>query len=151
MTSLFFSALQLWAWAASLRILKHLVPFETLVHFVHTNPRRERSTEFEQRLEAYMVSNRRFPRRAPGNCLERSLGAYRLLCAAGSRPDVVVGVRRRTEGARVEGHVWLTIEGRPIAERSDFLETFSIVVTYDAQGQQRPVASAEALAGARFA
>ena len=144
-----FMALQLWAWAALLRILKHLVPFEALVRLVHTDPRRERSTEFEQRLEAYMASTHRFPRRAPGNCLERSLGAYRMLCAAGSRPDVVVGVRRAKGG--VEGHVWLTVDGRPIAERPEFLATFSIVVTYDATGHQRPVTSADALAGARFA
>jgi transglutaminase superfamily protein len=150
MTALFF-ALQLWAWAASLRILKHVVPFEALVRFVHTNPRRERSEDVERRLEAYMASNRAFPRRAPGNCLERSLGAYRLLCAAGSRPDIVVGVRRGTGGVPLEGHVWLTIDGRPIAERSEFLETFSVVVTYDAMGRQRPVAPAAALAGARFA
>jgi hypothetical protein len=143
--------LQLWTCAAVLRVLKHVIPFEALVRLVHTPGRGDRSPRVERALERYLSASGRFPRRAPGNCLERSLGAYRLLCAAGARPDLVVGVRRSAAGAQVEGHVWITLDGRPFAERPEFLQTFAIVVTYDANGQQRRVATGDALAGARFA
>ena len=141
---------RMWAWALVLRPLKHVAPFATLLRIVHAGPRRHRSPGFERDLEAYMTASRRFPARAPGNCLERSLAAYRLLCAAGSRPEVLVGVRRGA-AAGVEGHVWVTLDGRPLAERQEFLDTFVVVVSYDADGRQKPVPPAEPLAGAQCA
>ena len=50
-----------------------------------------------------------------------------------------------------EGHVWVTVGGRPLAERPEFLSTFTTVVTYDAAGRQRAPGSAAELAGVHFA
>jgi len=144
------TAVRMWTWALVLRPLKHVAPFSTLLRLVHVSGRRQRSLEFEQNLEAYMMAARRFPARAPANCLERSLAAYRLLCVAGSRPEVLVGVRRGPVTG-VEGHVWVTLDGRALAERQDFLDTFAVIVSYDADGRQKSVGPAEPLAGARFA
>lgn len=151
MTAPRFVAVRLWCWAVLLRPLKHVVPFRSLVRFVRTRARHARSPEFERQLEAYMDALGRFPHRAPANCLERSLGAYRLLCASGSSPEVIVGIRRH-ETLGIEGHVWVTVDGRALAEPPAFLSTFTTLVTYDADGHQRvPGGSTGSLAGVRFA
>jgi hypothetical protein len=123
--------LRLWACAAVLRPLKHVVPFGTLVRWSRARPRGGRDGELERALEAFITGGGRFPARAPGNCLERSLGAYRLLCEAGARPEVVVGLRRGG-GHALEGHVWLCVDGRPFAEPAEALEGYVTVVRYDA-------------------
>ena len=89
----------------------------------HGRARRRRSPEFERRIEAYLDATGRFPRRAPGNCLERSLGAYRLLCAANASPTLVVGLRQ-SDTLGVEGHVWVVVDGRPLAERPGLVTTY---------------------------
>ena len=101
-----------------------------------------RAERFEARLRAYLESRRRFPFRAPANCLERSLGAYRLLCGAAAGPELVVGVRR-SPARGVEGHVWVTARGRVLAENPEDLATFTTIVTFDAGGRQRTAAGFE--------
>jgi hypothetical protein len=123
--------LRLWTWAGLLRPLKHIVPFGTLVRWASTAPRAARDRAFERALETFVENGRRFPARAPGNCLERSLGAYRLLCASGGRPEVVVGIRRDAGGG-IEGHVWLAVDGRPFAEPPGALDGYVTLVRYDA-------------------
>lgn len=140
---------RLWAWALVLRPLKHVVPLGTLVRRVHGVPRRRGSGRFEEELEAWLEARGRFPRRAPANCLERSLAAYHLLTTAGARPEIIVGVRR--SGDAVEGHVWVTLDGRPLAESPEFLEQFAPVIVYDADGRERPQRSGADLDGVRLA
>jgi hypothetical protein len=131
-------AARLWAWAAVLRILKRTVPFEALVRLVHRRPGVLRSSpDFERQLETFMDRKGRFPFRPPANCLERSLGAYRMLCAAKASPELVVGIRR-IEGRRVEGHVWVTAHGRSLAERDADLATYTAVARFDGDGHRHP-------------
>lgn len=135
----FAIALQLWTWAAALRILKHIVPLTTLVRMVRTRPRSGGAREETiAALKAYLESAERFPFRAPGNCLERSLGAYRILCEANARPELVVGVRKSERG--VEGHVWLSVGGAAWGERAADVTSFTRIVSFDAQGRQRTAA-----------
>jgi hypothetical protein len=155
---------RLWLWAGMIRVLKPLVPIGTLVRLARTpgpgsnrskrgqapipGPGPDRSAglrsaeRFEERLRAYLESRQRFPFRAPANCLERSLGAYRLLCGAAAGPELVVGVRR-SPARGVEGHVWVTAGGRVLAERPGDLATFTTIVTFDADGRQRTAAGFE--------
>lgn len=142
----------LWAWAALLRPLKHVVAFEALVRLVHTERRHDaRDPVFERALERYLMSRSRFPRRAPGNCLERSLGAYRLLCEASANPSVVVGLRHGP-GASLRGHVWVVVDGRALAEQPDEVATYTPVVTFDANARQHASGAPSGLpAGIRFA
>jgi hypothetical protein len=127
---------RLWAWAVALRPLKHVLPLGTLVRWARARPATPRSPEFERALEAFMVGGGRFPRRAPGNCLERSLAAYRVLCERGARPEIAVGVRRGSP-LGIEGHVWLNVDGRPFAEAPGALDGYVTVVRYDAQARAR--------------
>ncbi len=142
---------RLWAWAVVLRPLKHVVPLGTLVRLARARPARVRSEPFERSLEAYLNARETFPRRAPANCLERSLGAYRLLCEAGARPELVVGLRRMPDG-RLDGHVWITVDGRPLAEAAGSLDGFVTMVSYDADARPRtPGGGTPDLAGVRLA
>lgn len=135
-------AARLWIWAAILRPLKHVVPLGTLVRFAHCPPRPGADAEGVRRqLEGFLRRTGRAPARAPANCLERSLGAYRLLCAAGAAPEFVVGIRRGT-GNSVDGHVWVVVSGRPLAEDESFLSAFARVCRFDASGRQASGSSA---------
>ena len=101
-----------------------------------------RAERFEARLRAYLESTGRFPFRPPANCLERSLGVYRLLGGVAADPQLVVGVRRSPERG-VEGHVWVTARGRVLAEKPEDLATFTTIVTFDADARQRTTAGFE--------
>ena len=137
---------RLWLWAAVLRPLKHVVPSATLVRVARATPRRQAAALVQSRVEAYLVSRGRFPFRPPANCLERSLGAYRVLCAGGANPELVVGMRRSPDRG-VEGHVWVTVGGRVLAESVDDVVSFTPIVTFDAEGRQRPAPPQPARAG----
>jgi Transglutaminase-like superfamily len=129
-------ASRLWFWAAVVRPLKHVVPLRTLVRLLHRSPRRlPNARRVHQQLETYLRQTGRLPRRPPSNCLERSLGAYRVLCRAGAAPAIVVGMRRGTP-AGVDGHVWVVVDGRPLAEDEAFLAAFGCVLAFDASGRQ---------------
>lgn len=145
-------AASLWTWAALLRPLKHVMAFDALVRLVHTAPRRDaREPAFERSLERYLASRSRFPRRAPGNCLERSLGAYRLLCAAGAEPTVVVGLKLGAAGA-IRGHVWVLVDGRVLAEQPADVAAYTPVVRFDADARQHASGVPSGIpAGIRFA
>ena len=140
---------RLWLWAAMLRGLKRVVPMATLVRLARVAPRKHTTGLLQPRVEAYLARRGRFPFRPPANCLERSLGAYRLLCGSGAKPELVVGVKRSAERG-VEGHVWVTVGGRALAETSDHLASFTPVVTFDSDGCQRTSTSNLQLPTSKF-
>ena len=89
-------------------LLKGVVPLARLVQLAHRPSKRTTGARtLERNLGKYLSSKGRFPFRPPSNCLERSLGAYRLLCGVGANPSLVIGVNHSpssgSEGARV-GH-----------------------------------------------
>lgn len=142
---------RMWASAAAVRPLKHVVALGTLVRWARTRPSMARSRELEGALESFMTAGGRFPRRAPGNCLERSLGAYRLLCTWGASPEIVVGVRRGSP-LGVEGHVWVVVDGRPFAEAQGALDGYVTIARYDADARLRTEGCARSdVAGVRLA
>lgn len=139
---------RLWTWGIVLRGLKHVVPLPRLVRLAQADTSREaRSTAFERRLEGYLQRRQRFPFRAPGNCLERSLGAYRLLCAHGSHPELRVGIavnsqlhnsqlpKNQLPNSQLRGHVWVEVDGQPFGERPGDLDGLTPVVTFGADGR----------------
>jgi hypothetical protein len=129
---------RLWVWAALIRLAKGVVPLARLVQLAHRTPvSGMQARNLQQDLETYLSSKGRFPFRPPSNCLERSLGAYRLLCGVGADPALVIGVNQ-SPSAGVTGHVWVTAGGRALAEGPDDLSVFTPIATFDAQGRQRP-------------
>jgi hypothetical protein len=129
-------AARLWFWAAVVRPLKHILPVVALVRVVHPRPAvPHRASGLAERLDALFRSPGRFPRRPPSNCLERALGAYRLLCRAGATPELVIGMRRGP-GDAIEGHTWVVVDGRPLGEEEGALAGFARILAFDAQGRQ---------------
>jgi len=127
---------RLWFLAALVRSLKHVAPILVLVQVVHARPRAGSSqSDLADRLDALFRRAQRFPQRPPSNCLERSLGAYRLLCRAGAQPELVIGMKR-APGRRIEGHTWVVVDGRPLGEDPSAVAGFAPMLAFDAQGRQ---------------
>jgi len=57
------------------------------------------------------------------NCLRRSLALRLLLARRGVEAGLVLGVRK--EGAAIEGHAWLQINGTVINDRADIARQFT--------------------------
>lgn len=143
-------ALRLWTWAVVLRPVKHVVPLATLVRMMHAAPRRGADPGAADAIERYLQASGRFPRRPPGNCLERSLGVYRLLCRAGASPQLLVGMRR-LPSQPIEGHVWVSAGGRPVGETAESLNEFQPTAMFDDRGRRHEPSSAAGDRGLRSA
>jgi Transglutaminase-like superfamily len=73
-----------------------------------------------------------------GNCLERSLVLCRYLSAAGSDPELLVGMRRG-EKDLLEGHAWVVARGHAVGEPPNSLEGYAKVVGFRGEGSGSPV------------
>jgi Transglutaminase-like superfamily len=69
-----------------------------------------------------------------GNCLERSLAAYRYLSRWGAGPHLISGVAR--DGEKMRGHVWVTVDGEPLGEASNELAQYVPVIAFGDNGRE---------------
>jgi hypothetical protein len=103
------------AWQGLLSLAKHLVPMAALVRVVTPASRAvSRDAAREQHVVRLALWADAWWGHGHSSCLERSLVMYRFLSGIGARPRLVVGARK--QGARVEGHVWVEVDGRAVAE-----------------------------------
>jgi hypothetical protein len=120
-------------WSAALPLLKRVVPLRRLAPLAWAegaggrNARREREIV---RLSGALPRLRLA--RGGGNCLERSLLAYRFLAQANADPRLVVGVRRE-EGAMI-GHAWVRVDGRPVHDTEAAVRQFIPIVEFGPDG-----------------
>jgi Transglutaminase-like superfamily len=118
------------AWAPSLPVLKRTVSLPRLVRLMASGSRqRTRDTEREQRIAR--MARLLYRGRAgtfQNNCLERSLLTYRYLGRAGADPELVIGARKDDD--TLQGHVWVTVDGRAVHELPDELEPFVQVMCF---------------------
>lgn len=110
------------AWNYGLRALKGILPFKTLLRVARTAsvPRADVDHVQIARVEFLLHRMSRH-----GDCLERSLVAYRFLLRAGARPTLHLGFDRHPP--RRDGHAWVTVDGLPLLESSESLERFAPV------------------------
>jgi hypothetical protein len=141
--------LRLWTSAAIVRVLKHVWSLPGLVRLFHTRAVRDDPATIH-RLEQSLQVSGRFPRRAPSNCLERSLGAYRILCRCGARPLLMVGVRRTASNV-LDGHVWVNVDGRPFGDSEERTGQYALTTVFDANGRRLRDPSGESTERVRFA
>lgn len=122
-------------WLLALPFLKRMLPLPRLVRLAWVQPRagrRDRGAE----LAAVSVVRLLFRARkviADDNCLERSLVSYRLLSRLGARPQLVVALSH--ERAEAKGHVWVVVDGSPVAENAEHLRAYTPLMCFDAQGR----------------
>ena len=92
-------------------------------------PRRaERNAEREGRTIQIVA---RLSRASGGNCLERSLILYRYLSRANADPHLVIGMARPDTYL---GHVWVTVDDRPLLETPETLGSYTEVVSFGRGG-----------------
>ena len=136
------------AWWVALPVLKRATPLSRLVRLAQLDPRRTtRDPGREAKvaaLAAWLFKAR--PRSARDNCLERSLVTYRYLGRLNAAPELVVGVGVSED--ETLGHVWVTVDGRPVHDDRESLDRYETVAVFTSDGRrselgERAAASAE--------
>jgi hypothetical protein len=114
------------AWALTLPLLVRALPLPRLARLVAMRrPADERSTWRERQIVG-LTHRLCAPLSEPGGgCLARSLLLYRYLGAAGARPRLLLGVRKRE--SRVQGHAWVAIDGRVVADSEEAVREYRLV------------------------
>lgn len=115
-----------------LPVLKRVLPLRRLVALMWTTGRADRSDERERQIIALSARVTRLRPRLRSNCLERSLLTYRFLSRTGADPRLVMGVGT-FEGAIV-GHAWVMLDGEPVHERREAVESFARLVEFGPGG-----------------
>jgi len=125
---------RLWAIAATVRALKYAMPLPRLVALAAAPIAIRRS---QPRVNRLLRLARSTPpgTRLPGNCLERSLGLFRLLIAAGAEPRLAIGMKATRPGRMIDGHVWVVLDDAPVGESADAVASFERLTDFDAQGR----------------
>jgi hypothetical protein len=126
--------LRMAVWRLMLPLLKRRMALPGLVRMMWEGerspaPRPERQVRIAELTTLVFRSDHRD---RPGNCLDRSLVAYRYLSAAGADPELRIGLRRGD--GLLRGHAWVTVDDRPVEESAEPLEQFAEVVTFHSDG-----------------
>jgi hypothetical protein len=106
-------------WALVLPALARFVPLPSLTAWLSHVARRRRRTHDPEQIVLFVraIYGRKTPLR--NNCLVRSLLAYRFLVEARSDVRLVVAIR-----PGIDGHVWVTLDDRPVLEDEAALTRF---------------------------
>lgn len=116
-----FLGLRMTIWSVALPGMKRLVPLKRLASLMWMEGGHRSDPAARSRIVALSARLTRIRvRGSRGNCLERSLLAYRYLAAIGADPRLVIGVTRTNAG--VAGHAWVTLDGQPIHDDPAGLE-----------------------------
>jgi hypothetical protein len=128
-------ASRIFAWAVFVRVAKYVISLRTLVKLV--SPALQpgaRDAGRERRIGLFSDWASRVVRPAsPGNCLERSLVAYRYLVDAHAEPRLVIGFRRGEHG--VLGHAWVLVDGRPLSDSPAAVAEYHVAMSFEAGGR----------------
>lgn len=120
------------AWSLTLPVLKRVMPLRSLVKLMWTEGRVERSPNHERAIAELSSKLTRLRPGHRGNCLERSLLAYRYLAHSNADPRLVIAVKAADE--KVVGHAWICIDDRPFHESLAQVRDFLPVAEFGARG-----------------
>ena len=98
---------------ATYAVLKRVVPLPRLAQNAWQQPRQSRDRAAERHVIAAVTRLRQWIGR-DADCLQSSLVLYRELSRLGAEPVLAVGFRRQLD--RVEGHAWVSVDGRVLLE-----------------------------------
>ena len=127
---------RIYGWLCVLPLLKRRLSLAKLVRLMWLRPRGAARDSVRERRTIRAVA--RLSRASRGNCLERSLVLYRYLARATADPHLVVGMARPDEYL---GHVWVTVDGRPLLETAETLASYTELVGFGRDGAQVAVDS----------
>jgi hypothetical protein len=113
---------------------KRLVPLPMLVRMLWRDAAGTRDPAREAREVAVALTASRWTGVRGRDCLQRSLLLYHLLSRAGADPVLVVGFRKRDDG--IEGHAWVRVDGRAVADAEAGLSEFTPFVAFGARGSR---------------
>jgi transglutaminase superfamily protein len=127
-------AARIFCWVALVRVAKYAVPLQALVKIVSPVPRSgSRNANREQRIALFADWASRVVRpRSDGNCLERSLVAYRYMIRAHANPRLVIGFRRGDSG--MLGHAWVLVDGEPLSDSPASVAEYHVAMSFEPGG-----------------
>lgn len=129
-------AIRMTGWALVLPLLKHAVPLPRLARLMWRQGRgHAEQREIDRVVRLSWAAARIRPLPGRDNCLERSLIAYRYLSALDASPHLVVALRSARSAP--DGHVWVTVEGRPVG--GEDVSPFTPLFELGPHGERRPV------------
>lgn len=125
-------ALDLFLWLWSLPVLLRISSVPALLERLSAGSKcgRESVLDVQRavRVVTLVCNLRPFRSRLfPKLCLRRSLALYRTLIGMGYPIQIHLGVRK--DGKGLTGHSWVTMEGKPLTERTE-IEVFKSVYSY---------------------
>lgn len=91
-----------------------------------------RDQELEARTIAEATKLRHLLDRTDRRCLPRSLALYRALSRAGASPQLWIGFRK--VAGRVDGHAWITVDGRPVGEAEALMPSLTPTCGFGVKG-----------------
>jgi len=117
----------------ALGLLRHVLPLDVLARWAWRSPRRVSNAADARRIIARAVRACALAGAPDRNCLQRSLLLYRELSRAGADPVLAVGFRHAN--GRVQGHAWVVVGGRAVAEPDADMGGFVPALTFGRQGR----------------
>lgn len=102
-------------------LLRQFVSLPTLIRHAVSLRTRPTTVDVDSAVRVVKGVLRRVYRR--DYCLPQSIVLYRILVRAGLQPRLLIGVRHNGPG--LDGHAWVTLDDRPLAERADPVSTFA--------------------------
>ena len=113
--------------------LRHVVGLETLARWAWRDPLdHPRDRHREALTIAHATKLRHLLDRTDRRCLPRGLALYRALSRAGASPQLWIGFRKLA--GRVDGHAWVTVDGRPVGEAEALMASLTPTCGFGARG-----------------
>lgn len=112
------------------RVALRLISLKRLLHWLACKPSPDRRGETSLEDVVYYLDRwlAIFPYHPKGNCFPRTLTLFFYARRAGLPVQFNCGVMKRDQ--RLEGHAWLTLNGRDFLELSSYWKGFTVTLTF---------------------
>jgi len=130
---------------AAFGVLKHLVPIARLARWAWRPASRSDRAASASHVISRVLQVGRWSGVPDRDCVQRSLLLYRELSRLGLNPTLVMGFRRQT--GEVQGHAWIVVDDRIVAEEAAALAGFTPALRFGARGLLQDSSPTHPIAG----